>query len=108
MIRGVDIEFFIQRVVGHNGRAATLKAGPFFITNLSPYARQTRKASNPVGADVFVQVAQIIVQLVPPGRLRRHRLSGNGHHLVAGSGPDPNQAVLWNHQPCEAMASSCK
>jgi hypothetical protein len=51
-----DIELPVQRSVGHNGRAATVRTGLLFVTNLSPYARQTCQTPSPVGADVFAEV----------------------------------------------------
>ena len=74
-----DIEFPVQSIVGHDSRAATVRAGLPFITNLGPYARQTSQTPSPVGADVFAEVAQIIVQLAPLGRLQGNRLPGNGY-----------------------------
>ena len=62
LIGRIDIEFPVQSIVGHDSRAATVGAGLLFVTNLGPYPRQTRQTPSPVGADVFAQVAQIIVQ----------------------------------------------
>ena len=83
LIRGIHIELPVQRIVGHNGGAATVRAGLLFVTNLGPYARQTCQAPSPVGADVLAHTAQIIVQLavsidftaVIPSLLQQHRLA---------------------------------
>ena len=79
LIRGIDIELSVQGVVGYDSRAATIRAGLLFVTNLGPYACQTRKAPNPVWADVLTRIAKIVVQLaiaidlaaVIPGRFHQ-------------------------------------
>jgi hypothetical protein len=62
-----DIELSVQGIVGNDSRAATIRAQLLFVTNMGPYACQTGKVPNPVGADVVSHVAQIIVQLAPYG-----------------------------------------
>ena len=79
LIRGVDIELSVQGIVGHDSRAATVGARLLFVTNLGPYARQTGQTPSPIGADVFAEITQIVMQLVPLGRLPRNRLPGNGY-----------------------------
>ena len=63
LIRGIDIELSVQGVVGHDSRAATIRAGLLFVTNLGPYPCQTGQAPSPVGADVLPEITQIVMQL---------------------------------------------
>ena len=74
-----DIELSVQGIVGYDSRAATVRAGLLFVTNLGPDARQTCQTPRPVGADVFAEITQIIMQLAPLGRFLRNRLPGNGY-----------------------------
>ena len=41
LVRRIDIERPVQGIVRHDSGAATVRSGPFFVTNLSPYACQT-------------------------------------------------------------------
>ena len=62
LVGGIDIELTVQGVVGHDSRATAIRAGLLFVTNLGPYTRQSGQPPRAVGADVFAEVAQIIVQ----------------------------------------------
>ena len=69
----------VQSIVRHDSRTATIRAGLLFVANLGPYTRQSDQPARAVGADVLAEVAQIIMQLAPLGRLRCNRLPGNGY-----------------------------
>ena len=82
LVRRVDIKLPVQGIVRHDGRASAIGAGLLFVTNLGPYARQSCQPPSPVGADVFAEITQIIVQLavaidlttVIPSLLQQHLL----------------------------------
>ena len=63
LVRGIHVEFPIQGIICDDGGAAAIRSGPLFVTNLGPYARQSCQPPSPVRADVFAQIAQIVVQL---------------------------------------------
>ena len=62
LIWRIYVKLPVQGVIGHDSRAATVRARPFFVTNLGPYARHTGQTPRSVGADVFADIAQIIMQ----------------------------------------------
>ena len=63
LVRGNHIELSIECIFCHGSRAATIGTRLLFVTNLGPYARQTGQTPRPVWADVFAEIAQIIMQL---------------------------------------------
>jgi hypothetical protein len=63
LVRRIHIELPVQGIVRHHTGAATIRARLLFVTNLGPYARQSCQTPSSVGADVFAEIAQVIVQL---------------------------------------------
>ena len=42
LIGRIDVELSVQGIIGHDRRAATIRAGLLFVTNLGSYPCQTR------------------------------------------------------------------
>jgi len=83
LVRGIDIELPVQGIVGHDSGVTTIGTWLLFVTDLGPCPGQTCQTPNPIGANIFADVAQIVMQLAVsinfptflPSSLQQHGLA---------------------------------